>query len=50
MLLGLYYKDGLSMREAGEVLGVTESRVSQLCSRALARLEQVLAPRLREAA
>ena len=49
MLLGLYYKDGLSMREAGEVLGVTESRVSQLCSRALARLERVVAPRLRGA-
>ncbi len=38
LLLSLYYRDELTMKEAGAVLGLTESRVSQLHTRALARL------------
>jgi RNA polymerase sigma factor for flagellar operon FliA len=30
LLLSLYYKDGLTMKEIGKVLGVSESRVSQM--------------------
>jgi RNA polymerase sigma factor for flagellar operon FliA len=37
-LLSLYYVEELSYSEVGEVLGVSESRVCQLHSRALARL------------
>lgn len=38
MVLSLYYYDELTMREVGDVLGVTESRVSQLHAKALSRL------------
>jgi len=37
-VLGLYYFDELTMKEVGAVLGVTESRVSQIHSLALVRL------------
>lgn len=36
----LYYQRGLFLREIGEILGVTESRVSQIHSRALYLLNQ----------
>lgn len=39
LVLSLYYYEELTMREVGEVLGVTESRVSQLHSKALERLK-----------
>jgi len=42
MVLSLYYSDELTMKEAGEVLGVTESRVSQLHSQAVFRLRTKL--------
>jgi RNA polymerase sigma factor FliA len=38
IVLALYYHEGLRMREIGTVLGVTESRVSQLHARAVAAL------------
>lgn len=38
LVLSLYYDDELNLREIGEVLGVTESRVSQIHSQALVRL------------
>jgi RNA polymerase sigma factor FliA len=38
LVLALYYHEGLRMREIGSVLGVTESRVSQLHARAVASL------------
>lgn len=38
MVLSLYYFEELTMRETGEVLGVTESRVSQLHAKAVGRL------------
>lgn len=43
MVMALYYEQDLNLREIGEVLGVTESRVCQLHSQAIARLRvQVL--------
>ncbi|MCB9833553.1 MAG: FliA/WhiG family RNA polymerase sigma factor [Planctomycetes bacterium] len=38
----LYYAEGLLLKEIGEVLGVTESRVSQLHSRAIFKLNKAL--------
>jgi len=46
-VLALYYDDELTMAEIGEVLGVSESRVSQLRSLAIARLRTALFARLR---
>jgi RNA polymerase sigma factor for flagellar operon FliA len=37
-VMGLYYERDLNLREIGEILGVTESRVCQLHSQAIARL------------
>lgn len=37
-VMGLYYEDDLNLREIGEVLGVSESRICQLHSQAIARL------------
>ncbi|RJS95147.1 RNA polymerase sigma factor FliA [Salinisphaera sp. Q1T1-3] len=42
MLLGLYYQEDLNLKEIGVVLGVTESRVCQLHSQAVARLRKAL--------
>jgi RNA polymerase sigma factor for flagellar operon FliA len=38
LMMALYYEQDLNLREIGEVMGVTESRVSQLHSQAVARL------------
>jgi RNA polymerase sigma factor FliA len=38
LVMSLYYDDELNLREIGEVLGVTESRVCQIHGQALARL------------
>ncbi len=46
LVLSLYYYEGLTMREIGEILGYTESRISQLHSKALARLRGKLKSRL----
>lgn len=43
-VLSLYYFEELKAREIAEVLGVSESRISQIRSKALAQLRQVLAP------
>jgi RNA polymerase sigma factor FliA len=42
LLMSLYYERELNLREIGEVLGVTESRVCQLHSQAIARLRSRL--------
>ena len=43
LMMALYYEKELNLREIGEVMGVTESRVCQLHSQAVARLRsQVL--------
>ncbi len=38
VVIGLYYQDELTLREIGEVLDVTESRVCQIHTQAIARL------------
>lgn len=38
LVMALYYEQELNLREIGEVLGVTESRVCQLHSQAIARI------------
>ena len=41
-MIALYYYENLTLREIGEVLGVTESRVSQLHTKAVLRLRSRL--------
>jgi len=43
LVIALYYYENLTLREIGEVLGVTESRVSQLHTKAVLRLRSKLA-------
>jgi RNA polymerase sigma factor for flagellar operon FliA len=42
LVVALYYYENLTLREIGEVLGVTESRVSQLHTKAVMRLKSHL--------
>jgi len=42
VVIALYYYEGLTLREIGEVLGVTESRVSQMHTKAVLRLRSRL--------
>ena len=44
LVVALYYYENLTLREIGEVLGVTESRVSQLHTKAVMRLKSHLQP------
>lgn len=39
LVLALYYDEELNLREVGEVLGVSESRISQIHSQAMLRLQ-----------
>ena len=41
-VLSLYYYEGLALKEIGRVLGVTESRVSQIHGHALSALRAIL--------
>ena len=43
LLMALYYQEEMNLKEIGLVLGVTESRVSQLHGQAVARLKARLA-------
>ena len=38
LMMALYYEQDLNLREIGEVMGVTESRVCQMHTQAVARL------------
>jgi RNA polymerase sigma factor for flagellar operon FliA len=38
LVLSLYYDEGLNLKEIGEVMGITESRVSQIRTQAIMRL------------
>ena len=42
-VLILYYDDGLTLSEIGEALGVTESRISQIHTKAVLQLRSRLA-------
>ena len=42
LVIALYYQDELTMKEAGRVLNITESRVSQIHSQAVMRLRNKL--------
>lgn len=42
VVMGLYYEEELNYREIGETLGVSESRICQLHSQAIARLRSQL--------
>jgi RNA polymerase sigma factor for flagellar operon FliA len=42
ILMGLYYEEELNLKEIGAVMGVSESRVSQLHSQAVGRLRTYL--------
>lgn len=44
LVLALYYDEELNLREIGETIGVSESRVCQIRSQALARLQARLGP------
>lgn len=43
LVVSLYYDEELNLREIGQVLDVSESRVSQICSQAMLRLRARLA-------
>ena len=45
LVIALYYYENLTLREIGEVLGVTESRISQLHTKAVLRLRSRLQAR-----
>jgi RNA polymerase sigma factor for flagellar operon FliA len=49
LVVTLYYYEELTLREIGEVLGVTESRVSQLHTKAILRLKARLSSSLQRA-
>ena len=50
LVMALYYDEELNLREIGAVMGVSESRVSQIHSQAVIRLQARLANRLSETA
>ncbi|SFC84862.1 RNA polymerase sigma factor FliA [Massilia yuzhufengensis] len=46
LLMGLYYEEELNLKEIGAVMGVSESRVSQLHTQAVSRLRATLKEQL----
>ena len=45
-IIALYYQEDLTLREIGEVLGVTESRICQIHAQAISRLHGYLSSHL----
>jgi len=45
LVVSLYYYDGLTLKEIGRVLDVSESRVAQIHAKALLKLRQFLQAR-----
>ncbi|MGW8179625.1 MAG: sigma-70 family RNA polymerase sigma factor, partial [bacterium] len=50
LILSLYYYEELTMKEIGRILGVNESRVSQLHTRTMLRMRARLQARLKKEA
>ena len=50
LMMALYYEQDLNLREIGEVMGVTESRVCQLHTQAIARLRSQIVGEIPKAA
>ena len=48
MVIILYYYEGLMLKEIGQILGVSESRVSQVHTKSMMRLKGKLNQRLKE--
>ena len=48
LLVSLYYYEDLTMREIGEIMGYTESRISQMHTKAMLRLRGHLSPVMEE--
>jgi len=46
LVLALYYYEELTLKQIGDVMGLTESRISQIRARGLKRLKRVLQPAL----
>ena len=47
-MLSLYYYEGLTLKEIGSVLGVSESRVSQIHGKGLSMLRTILRAKMNE--
>jgi RNA polymerase sigma factor FliA len=48
VVLSLYYFEDMNLKEIGGLLGVTESRISQIHSAAVAQLRPILAELMAE--
>ncbi len=46
LVVGLYYESEITLQEIGELLGVTQSRVSQVLKKTIALVRDELAPQL----
>jgi RNA polymerase sigma factor for flagellar operon FliA len=47
-VISLYYYEELTLKEIGEVLGFTESRICQIHAKAILKLKSKIRPYLRE--
>ncbi len=49
LILSLYYDEEMNLKEIGEILGVSESRICQICSQALARIQSRIPAEVKQA-